>query len=252
MKYIILEDEKLAANRLKKLVSEVRPDYTCMLTIDSIDGAVVSLPALKPSLLFMDIQLADGLSFDIFDQIRLDAPVIFTTAYDEYALRAFKQNSIDYLLKPIDPEELKSALDKFEKLKVQKVKVKPEQSRMNSLVKALNSNGKERFIVKVGDHLRTVLTSDVQLVYSHEKSTYLFTKDHRKYIIDYTLDHVEELLNALAFFRVSRKHLVNIEYIKDIVAFTNSRLEIKIDGYAETQVIVARDRVHDFKAWLDR
>ncbi len=115
MRYIILEDEKLAANRLKELVKAIRPDYQCLLTMDSVESAVISLPALSVDLLFMDIQLADGLSFDILDQVKVETPLIFTTAYDEYAIEAFKSNSIDYLLKPIDAEELQNAIEKFEK-----------------------------------------------------------------------------------------------------------------------------------------
>jgi len=253
MRYIILEDEKLASNRLKKLITDLRPDYNCLVTIDAVDAAVVSLPPLRPDLIFMDIQLADGLSFDIFDQIKLEVPIIFTTAYDEYALKAFKQNSIDYLLKPIDPEELKSALDKFEKVRLKKPVSSEEPSKkMNQLVKAMNPKGKERFVVKVGEHLKSVLTKDVQLVYSQDKGTYLFTNDHRRFLVDYTMDKVEELLNPNDFYRISRKFLVNINFIQDMVAFTNSRLEIKVEGYTDDQVIVARERVGDFKDWLDR
>lgn len=246
MRYIILEDEQIAANRLKKLVKEIRPEYQCVLTLDSVESALISLPALKLDLVFMDIQLADGNSFDIFDQMRFEVPIIFTTAYDEYALKAFKSNSVDYLLKPIDPEGLTSAIEKFERHSVK------DDKDIGLVMKALRPEGKERFVVKVGEHLKTVETKDVQMVFSQDKGTYLLTKEGRRFLIDYTMDKVEELLSLSQFFRVSRKYLVNVDSIKDIIAFTNSRLEIRIDFYDEEQVIVARERVNDFKAWLDR
>ena len=250
MKYIIIEDEQIAAKRLRELIESFRPDYEYVAKFDSIESATISLPALKFDLLFMDIQLADGNSFDIFDQISLTAPIIFTTAYDEFALKAFKHNSIDYLLKPLDPAELQNAIVKFEKGNSQNQEA-PAQN-IDNLVKSLNPEGKERFVVKVGEHLKTVETKDVQLVYSQDKGTYLFSSTGKKFLVDYSLDRVEVLLNKKQFFRISRKFIVNLSYIKDMIAFTNSRLEIVMDHYDEEQIIVARERVGDFKSWLDR
>ncbi|MEM8939511.1 MAG: LytTR family DNA-binding domain-containing protein [Bacteroidota bacterium] len=250
MKYIIIEDELLAAKRLRELVDSIRTDYEFVAKFDSIESATISLPALKYDLLFMDIQLADGNSFDIFDQISLSAPIIFTTAYDKYALKAFKQNSIDYLLKPIHPEELKNAIRKFER-GYNDQNIGAFQN-LNSLVKSLNPNGKERFVVKVGDYLKTVETKDIQLIYSQDKGTYLLSSSGKRFLVDYSLDRIEELLNKNAFFRVSRKFIVNLTYIKNIIAFTNSRLEIMMDHFDEEQIIVARERVNDFKNWLDK
>ncbi|MFT4834569.1 MAG: DNA-binding LytR/AlgR family response regulator [Flavobacteriaceae bacterium] len=246
MRYIIIEDEKMAANRLREMVSKIRPEYQCVLTLDSVEAAVISLPVLKVDLIFMDIQLSDGNSFDIFDQINIDHPIIFTTAYDEFALKAFKANSIDYLLKPIEPSGLTGAIDKFEK------HAGKNSQEVFGLVKSMSPQGKERFVVKVGEHLKTIKAIDVQMIYSQDKGTYLFTKDNRRFVIDYTLDKVEELVSSDSFFRISRKFIVNMEYIKDIIAFTNSRLEIMIEGFDEEQVIVARERVSEFKEWLDR
>ena len=246
MRYLLLEDEKIASNRLKDMIANLRPDYQCVLTIDSVESAVISLPALKLDLVFMDIQLADGNSFDIFDQIKFDVPIIYTTAYDEYALKAFKLNSVDYLLKPIDPIELARAIDKFERHSVK------DDKEVSQLMNTLSPNGKERFVVKVGDHLKSVLSKDIQLIYSQDKGTYLFTNDGKRFLVDYTMDKVEEMISTADFFRISRKFLININYIKDIIAFTNSRLEIKVNQFEEEQVIVARERVADFKTWLDR
>lgn len=248
MKYIVVEDEKIAADRLKKLVGEIRPGYQHLVTVDTVESAVISLPVLRPELIFMDIRLADGLSFEIFDQIELKAPIIFTTAYDNYAIRAFKTNSIDYLLKPIDPEELGAAIEKFEKQKSEK----QELVDISKLVKTMQPEGKERFVVKVGDHLKSINTSDIQLIYSHEKTTYLFTKDGKRFPVDYSVEKVFGLLSQEKFFQISRKFIVNIDYIKDIIAFTNSRLEIILDHFKDDRVIVARERVNEFKTWLDR
>jgi len=217
-----------------------------VLSLDSVESAVISLPALKLDLVFMDIQLADGNSFDIFDQIKFDVPIIYTTAYDEYALKAFKSNSVDYLLKPIDPVELAGAIAKFEKHSVK------DDKEVTQLMQSLRPEGKERFVVKVGDHLKSVLTKDIQLIYSQDKGTYLFTNDGKRFLVDYTMDKVEDMLSKMEFFRISRKFLIQIDYIKDIVAYTNSRLEIKVEGFTDEQVIVARERVADFKEWLDR
>lgn len=252
MRYIIIEDEQLAAKRLRSLIESIRSDYEFVAKFDSVESASISLPALSYDLLFMDIQLADGLSFDIFDQIQIQKPIIFTTAYDEFALKAFKTNSVDYLLKPIAGEELANAIKKFEQ-NFDKQKPAPVvDTDLEKLMKALQPSGKERFVVKVGEHLKTVETPDVQLIYSQDKGTYLFTKAGKRFLVDYTMDKVEEMVNTDQFFRISRKFIVNINYIKDIIAFTNSRLEIVIDHFEEDQIIVARERVGDFKSWLDR
>lgn len=252
MKYIIIEDEQLAVKRLRSLIEEVRPDYEFVAKFDSIEGATISLPVLQFDLLFMDIQLADGNSFDIFDQISIQAPIIFTTAYDEYAVKAFKTNSVDYLLKPLDPKELKSAIEKFEKnFKVKKAQA-PVNTEITDLIKTLQPAGKERFVVKIGEHLKTVESKNIQLIYSQDKGTYVLSNEGKRFLIDYSLDRVEEMMSSANFFRISRKFIVNIDFIKDIIAFTNSRLEVMIDHYDEEQVIVARERVNDFKQWLDR
>jgi DNA-binding LytR/AlgR family response regulator len=248
MKYIILEDEQIAANRLRRLIMECRPHFKHMLSIDSVESACISLPALKPDLLFMDIQLADGLSFEILDQIQIDTPIIFTTAYDEYALRAFKTNSIDYLLKPIDPDELEEAISKFEKnTNSKKGSVEVEQ-----LMKSLQPQGKERFVVRIGDHIKAIRSEDISLVYSEDKVTYLFTREGQRYPVDYSVEKIDTLLDPRQFKKISRKHIIHIDAIKDIVAYTNSRLELFIEKYKGERVIVAREKVQDFKNWLDR
>jgi len=251
MKYIIIEDEQIAAKRLRELVNTIRPDYEFVAKFDSIESATISLPVLKYDLLFMDIQLADGNSFDIFDQISLTAPIIFTTAYDEFALKAFKHNSVDYLLKPIDEKELHNAILKFENNKAAN-QPSEDGGQLNDLLKSLNPGGKERFIVKVGDHLKAVESKKIQLILSQDKGTYLFTSEGKRFLVDYSLDRIDDLLDHSTFFRISRKFIINVNYIRDMIAFTNSRLELVIDHYDDEQIIVARERVNDFKNWLDR
>ncbi|MEQ8549337.1 MAG: LytTR family DNA-binding domain-containing protein [Cyclobacteriaceae bacterium] len=255
MKFIIIEDEQLAAKRLRALVEELRPDYEFVSKFDSVESATISLPVLKYDLLLMDIQLADGNSFDIFDQINIKTPIIFTTAYDQYAVKAFKANSVDYLLKPIDKTELEKAIVKFEEYfnsQSNEPAIGENQNDLIHLIKSLQPKGKERFVVRVGEHLKTIETVDVQLIYSMDKATYILTNQGRKYLIDYSVDKVDELLNKDKFFKVSRKFIVNLGAIKDIITFTNSRLEIVVDHFDEEQVIVARERVAPFKEWLDR
>lgn len=244
MKYVILEDERLAADRLVKLVNEREPDFEHLITLDSVESAIKLLPSLSFDFLFMDIQLADGLSFEILDQVTIESPIIFTTAYDEYALRAFQANGIDYLLKPVVPDELNRAL--------KKLSVRPAQDgEIHQLLKTLKPQGKEQFVVKVGDRLKTVKTCHTALIYSYNKGTFVFTEG-RSYPVDYTMDKVEELLDPQVFFRISRKFILHIDHAQDMLSFSNSRLIIKVKGFDLEQVVVARERVAAFKKWLDR
>lgn len=252
MKYIIIEDEQLAARRLQELITVLRPDYQLIAHMDAVESAVEELPELTYDLLLMDIQLADGLSFDILDQVEVESPIIFTTAFDEYAIRAFKANSVDYLLKPIDRNELEKALFKFEKGFQQQTASNVSSDQLSQLLKALKPQGKERFVVRVGEHLKMIDTNDVQLVFSRDKGTYVLVTDGRKYLIDYTIDKVESLLAPSRFFRISRKFIVALPFIQDLVVYTNSRLQVIIPQFDEEPIIVSRERVNDFKDWLDR
>ncbi len=256
MRYIIIEDEQIAANRLKKLVQGLRPNYEYVTTLDSVEGATISLAALKFDILFMDIQLADGLSFEIFDQISMKKPVIFTTAYDQYAIKAFKTNGIDYLLKPIDEDELEGAISKFESQFVATQSSSAPNDFAGEIKKALESiqqkdGYKERFVVKIGDHLKAIPIGEIDLFYSEEKATFILSTDGRNYIIDFPLDRLVELVDPKRYFRISRKYIVCMESIEDILAFSNSRLKLKIRNYSDENVIVARERVQEFKQWLD-
>jgi DNA-binding LytR/AlgR family response regulator len=205
-----------------------------------------------PDLVFMDIQLADGLSFEIFDQVSVDCPIIFTTAYQEYAIKAFKVNSIDYLLKPIDSDELKAAINKFKKQSEAKestahipLEVLKDVRRM------LDQQYKNRFVVKVGDHIKSIEVKDILFFYSLDKGTYLHTNENRSLNIDFSLEAVQELVDPMKFFRVNRKYLVSHPAIEDIVVYSNSRLKLKLTYSVEDDVLVSREKVQAFKSWLD-
>ncbi|MEP1983491.1 MAG: LytTR family DNA-binding domain-containing protein, partial [Maribacter dokdonensis] len=208
-----------------------------------------------PDLIFLDIQLSDGLSFEIFDVIEVHSAIIFTTAFDEYALKAFKLNSIDYLLKPIDDEDLEQAVKKYRK----RFKVESEPNKIaldfedikKLLVNPLEREYKKRFTAKVGQHLKIINSEDVECFYSENKGTYAATKDGRNYLLDTTLEQLEDELKPQVFFRVSRKFFVNIDHIKDIVSYTNSRLQIKLKNNNDHEIIVSREKVKDFKLWLE-
>ncbi|NNK82352.1 MAG: response regulator transcription factor [Flavobacteriaceae bacterium] len=251
MKVIIIEDEKPSARRLQRLLKGLDMEVETML--HSVEE---SLEWFKnnthPDLIFLDIQLSDGLSFQIFEEIEIKSAVIFTTAYDEYALQAFKLNSIDYLLKPIDEDELKIAVEKYkERLPKQQSVTLDFNDIKNLLVNPLEREYKKRFSVKVGQHIKLVNIDEIECFYSENKGTYLHTSSGRNYLIDLTLEQLEEELEPQTFYRINRKFYININAIKDIISYTNSRLQLKLKSYTEQDVIVARERVKDFKNWLD-
>ncbi len=252
MKAIIIEDEKPSARRLSRMLLELNIEAQAML--HSVEEAVSYFKNTTdhPDLILLDIQLSDGLSFEIFEQIEVNSAIIFTTAYDEYALKAFKLNSIDYLLKPIDDEELKTAIDKFEsnRPKAQNLQVDIEQIK-RLLINPLDKNYKERFTVKVGQHLKMIPIDNIECFYSENKGTYIYTNSKRDYLIDATLEQLEPMLDPLKFFRVSRKFFININSIKDIISYTNSRLKIILNSFDEQEIIVSREKVKSFKNWIN-
>ncbi|WP_305981988.1 LytR/AlgR family response regulator transcription factor [Roseivirga thermotolerans] len=252
MKVLIVEDESMAAKRLSALLKKMEPTVEILDQLDSVKTAVKWLKVNESDLLFFDIQLADGLSFEILNQVSVKAPIIFTTAFDEYAIRAFKVNSIDYLLKPIDPKELEMALAKFHKNFEDKSPVVPNMHMLQEAMKMLSRQYKERFVVKVGEHIHTLAVKDTAYFFSQEKATYLVTEGGKRYIIDFTLEEVEGLVDPDEFFRISRKYLVSMRAIKDIITYSNSRLRIMLRQADDMDAIVSRERVQDFKKWLDR
>lgn len=251
MNVIIIEDEKPSARRLQRMLNTVGVEANTML--HSVEESIVWFQENNhPDLIFLDIQLSDGLSFEIFETLEINSAVIFTTAYDEYALQAFKLNSIDYLLKPINEDDLKVAVEKFKDRTPQKQSVTLDFNDIKKLlVNPIEREYKKRFSVKVGQHLKLINIEDIECIYSENKGTYVHTIDGRNYLLDMTLDQLEDELEPHIFFRVSRKFYVNINAIKDIISYTNSRLQIKLNHYKEQDIIVARERVKDFKNWLE-
>jgi DNA-binding LytR/AlgR family response regulator len=251
MNVIIIEDEKPSARRLQRMLKALGLDAETML--HSVEESLEWFQNNPhPDIIFLDIQLSDGLSFEIFESIEIQSAVIFTTAYDEYALQAFKLNSIDYLLKPIDEDELKKAVQQYTKQKSQSQAVTLDFNEIKKLlVNPIEREYKKRFSVKVGQHIKLINVDDIECIYSENKGTYAFTTDGRNYLLDMTLDELEDELEPHTFFRVSRKFYVNINAIKDIISYTNSRLQIKLNRFKDLDIIVARERVKDFKNWLE-
>ncbi|WLD22607.1 LytTR family DNA-binding domain-containing protein [Flavobacterium dauae] len=245
MKVVIIEDEKPAARLLKRKVENLNCEVIAVLSsvTESIEWF---LQNEHPDLVLVDIQLSDGLSFEIFEQVAIKSSIIFTTAYDEYALKAFKLNSIDYLLKPIDENELKAAVEKF--LSLQNKTVFNQQS-LNTIY---SSNFKKRFVVKTGNIIKIIDVNDIECFYSAFKSSFLTTNKSRTFSLDDSLETIEKEVSTDCFFRVNRQFLINLKAIKEISVYSNSRLKISLNNYKDEEIIVSRERVQDFKQWISR
>ena len=250
MTTIIIEDEKPAARLLQRKLQKLGVEVSEML--HSVEESINWFSTNEhPDLIFLDIQLSDGLSFEIFEKIDIKSAVIFTTAYDEYALRAFKLNSIDYLLKPIDEDDLEVAVSKF---KARLPKQETLQLDFDQIKKMLSNpfdkNYKKRFTVKIGQHLKVIAIEEIECFFSENKGTYLHTFDNRNFLIETTLELLEQDLDPSEFFRVSRKFIIPLKAIKEIVVHSNSRLKVILPSYKEEEVIVSREKVADFKPWI--
>jgi len=250
MKVLIIEDEQPAQDRLIQQLKLIDPSIEMAAKLDSIKSSVQWLENNPhPDLLFLDIQLADGLSFSIFDSVVTDKPIIFCTAYDEYAIQAFKHNSIDYLLKPIDQNELKAAVDKFKSLRGENTSI--DLKALQEMLQAPKRAYKQRFMVKLGDKIKSIKQEEIQYLYSEHKATFLKSADDRKFIIDYTLDQLEELLNPSLFFRLNRKYIAQLDAIEEVYAYSNSRLKVKLKSCDDNDILVSREKVGKLKEWLD-
>lgn len=254
MTTLIIEDEKPAARLLQRKLEKL--DIAVETMLHSVEESIHWFTNNDhPDLIFLDIQLSDGLSFEIFEKINIQSAIIFTTAYDEYALKAFKLNSIDYLLKPIDEDDLDVAVTKF-KSRLPKTETPTQNIGIDfEQIKKMLSNPfekvyKKRFTVKIGQHLKVIGTDEIECFFSENKGTYLHTFDNRNYLIDTTLEILEQELDPKDFYRVSRKFIVPLPAIKEIVLYSNSRLKIILPTYKEDEVIVSREKVSDFKNWI--
>lgn len=253
MKVIIAEDEINAAGRLVSLLKEIDPDLEVMQIFDTVKRIKEwFLSHDPPDLIFLDIQLADGLSFEIFDTVSIRCPVIFTTAYDRYALKAFEVNSIDYLLKPLDKAKLIRSIEKYRNLTQYQTGEKDLESFRNALEMIRGKYYKERFIVKYGEHISSVAVKEICCFFSESKIAFLKTFPGKKYVIDYTLEQIEDFVDPAVFFRINRKYILNIDGISDVIVYSNSRFKVTLKDFPEMDLIVARERAQDFKMWLDR
>lgn len=255
MQVLIIEDEPYAQNELKRLLAQTGRQLEIAGCIDSVEDAVEWLQSNPlPDLIFVDIQLADGLGFDIFRKVKVTAPVIFTTAYDAYAIQAFKVNSIDYLLKPIKLEELREAFAKLDEVSRQYASVSgdAEIARFEKLLKSFRSDYKTRFMVKLGEQYKYVETSDIAYFHAEDNEVVMITHANRKFIIDHSLDMLTEMLDPGIFFRISRGYIVNIRAVTKVSKYFNSRLVLELSPQADEKVLISRAKVQGFLEWMDR
>lgn len=248
-KYIIIEDERLAYDELKRMMKVLRPEYELLGWAVSVEQAVHLIKNISVDLMLVDIRLADGDSFEIFEQVHSEVPIIFTTAYDEYALKAFKLHSIDYLLKPITDSDLDAALRKFEKMSC----ISPISPQFSDLREDFEQliRTKNRFLIKQGDYYRHINTSEIAFFYSEEKYTFLHTFSNKRYIIDYTIDRLQSILDSKLFFRVSRGCIVNINSINKISKHFAGRLKLQLFPECHLNITIPRNRTKDFLDWID-
>jgi len=252
MKILIVEDELPAAEKLKRYLLRYNSKYVILDILKSVESSVVWFqknPA--PDLVFMDIQLLDGKSFEIFKKVEVNAPIIFTTAFDEYALEAFKVNSVAYLLKPYSFEDLKQAIDKTKGLQKNTEGTDPMIQSLLAKLSGDEKSYKSRFMVKIGDHIKSIPTPSIQLFFAEGRNAYIVTTEGRKLIIDYNLEQLEELLDPKLFQRVNRSFILHIDTIKDVIVYSNSRLKVIPHQSVDREIIISREKVRLFKSWID-
>jgi DNA-binding LytR/AlgR family response regulator len=251
MNVLVVENEHPAADKIVRLLKKLDKSIAVMDVIETVEDAINRLQENpQPDLILMDIQLDDGLCFEIFDTINVDTPVIFTTAYDEYTLRAFKVNSIDYLLKPVDEESLRAALAKFKKLNADK---DPFRRDFRQLINEFRNQYKSRFLIRIGDKFRSVPAGEISHFHITERSVFLHDYNGRDYGIDNSLDNLQEMLDPRKFFRINRECIVNIDSISLMYSYSSSRLQLTLKGQEQNELfVVSRDKVADFKKWIDK
>jgi len=250
IKVLIIEDERLAALRLEELLLSLEMDIEILATLDTVRDSVAWLNSRTADLIFMDIHLSDGISFEIFNKTEITTPVIFTTAYDEYALKAFRVNSIDYLLKPFTKEDVKKALDKYQSFFLGR----NENPDLENLIKILNPNRQyqKRFLVNAGTMIKSVTIEEIAYFYNLEKSTFICTESGHHYAASQSLDKLEMLVDPEQFFRVNRNFLVGFASIKKIFSLSKSRIKIEIQPASEQEVLVSFNKSGEFRQWLGK
>lgn len=251
MNILIVENEKPAAERIIRMLGKINRTITIAGILETVEGTVNWFQTNpRPDLILMDIQLDDGLCFEIFDIINIEIPVIFTTAYDEYTLKAFKVNSVDYLLKPIDEKLLKAALEKFKKLYTDK---DPFKRDFKQLLYEFRNQYKSRFLIKIGEKYRSVTTREVSHFHISERNVFLTDFNGKDYGVDSSLEELQGMLDPRKFFRINRECIVNIDAITLMHSYSSSRLQLTLKSSEKNDLfIVSREKVADFKKWIDR
>lgn len=247
---VIIEDEKPAARSLERKLTAL--GYHVDKYLATVEESIEYFKTnTHPELIFLDIQLSDGLSFEIFEKVKVNSSIIFTTAYDEYALQAFKLNSIDYLLKPIGQQELSFAVNKYLNNRTAIYDFSEKLNVFQEFLKGGSSiSYKERFSVKIGTQIKIITIDQIMCLFSENKATYIKTLEDRNYLLDQSLEDIDKQLDPNCFFRINRKFIVNIKAIKEIHTYSNSRLLLSLSNYESLDLIVSREKVNDFKAWL--
>ena len=249
MRIVVIEDESLAVDKLKRYLQKYDSEILILETLASISEAVIWFQNNDDyDVVFMDIQLTDGLSFEIFNQVQINKPIIFTTAFDEYAIDAFKVNSVDYILKPITFTDISKALHKLKKMQAIFAGNESMENLMQTVAK---KKEKDRFLVRLGNHIHSIKTTEIALFYADGRTVYLLTKGGKKFILEYTLEDLSNVLNETEFFRVNRTFIVNINGITDVLVYSNSRLKITPTIKVEKEIIVSREKVSIFKKWFE-
>jgi DNA-binding LytR/AlgR family response regulator len=250
MNVLIIEDEQPASQKLTRLLEQNDPDIKIVDVLKSVEETINwFLRNPNPDLMFMDIQLEDGICFEIFENCGMKTPVVFTTAYDAYTLNAFKVNSVDYLLKPIVLDELKNAIEKFKMVHNQKM----DSTKIESLITQQTPQKKERFLIKIGEHYKSIPASNINCFYIKERCNFINVDNGKNYAIDYSLDRIEQLIDSKLYFRINRNFIINFSAIQDIIAYSSNRLKIVLTNWKENdEILVSRERVAEFKEWMDR
>ena len=249
MRIVLIEDESLAAEKLERYLLKYDDTIEIVSTLSSISEAVIWFEKNNDfEVVFMDIQLTDGLSFEIFNQIKINKPVIFTTAFDEYAIDAFKVNSVDYILKPITFTDVSKAMNKLKSMQT----LFSSNKVIDDVVKTITKiKIKDRFLVRLGNHIHSIKANEISLFYADGRTVYLVTNENKKFILDYKLEDLFLVLDQSEFFRVNRTFIVNINAIKDVIVYSNSRLKISPKTIIEKEIIVSREKVSAFKNWFE-
>lgn len=254
MNVFIVEDEAPAIEKLKSFIEYYDSEINILDTKTTVESTITWLKENPDSadLIFMDIQLPDGISFDIFSHVKINTPIIFTTAYDQYAIQAFKVNSIDYLLKPFDYDSFYKSVEKYKSFKAnivqQKERIKYEE--LTELVSQLKKSYKTRFLIKVGSHIKSLTTDKIAMFYAEGRNVSVVTMQGREYVIDHKLEELESMLDPAMFFRINRSFIININAISDVVVFSSSRLKVLLEKESSKELIVSREKVNEFKFWF--